>query len=135
MEDVLFWSRLQFGFTITYHYLFPQLTMGLAWLLVFWKWRALCGDAPSAAAARFWARIFGLTFALGFYPLTQLWASGWTWGDASHSHYPPMIVVLYFVLGVFVVVSKNKALSAPEVKPAAEEDPYLARVREMVEKE
>jgi cytochrome d ubiquinol oxidase subunit I len=30
MEDVLFWSRLQFGFTITYHYLFPQLTMGLA---------------------------------------------------------------------------------------------------------
>ena len=29
MEDALFWHRLQFAFTITYHYLFPQLTMGL----------------------------------------------------------------------------------------------------------
>ena len=28
MTDPLFWHRLQFGFTITYHYLFPQLTMG-----------------------------------------------------------------------------------------------------------
>src|SRR4029077_17918496 len=36
-----FWSRVQFAFTITYHYLFPQLTMGLAWFLVYWKWRAL----------------------------------------------------------------------------------------------
>ena len=54
--------------------------------------------------------VTGLTFALGFYPLTQLWASGWTWGDASHSHYPPMIVVLYFVLGVFVVVASRDPL-------------------------
>ena len=52
----------------------------------------------------------GLTFALGFYPLTQLWASGWTWGDARHSHYPPMIVVLYFVLGVFVVLASRDPL-------------------------
>ena len=28
--DPLFWHRLQFAFTIVYHYLFPQLTMGLA---------------------------------------------------------------------------------------------------------
>ena len=41
MDDALFWHRLQFAFTITYHYLFPQLTMGLAWFLVYWKWRAL----------------------------------------------------------------------------------------------
>jgi cytochrome bd-type quinol oxidase subunit 2 len=33
MTDALFWHRVQFGFTITYHYLFPQLTMGLALLL------------------------------------------------------------------------------------------------------
>ena len=31
----------QFAFTVTYHYLFPQLTMGLAWFLVYWKWQAL----------------------------------------------------------------------------------------------
>jgi cytochrome d ubiquinol oxidase subunit I len=66
MDDAAFWHRLQFAFTITYHYLFPQLTMGLAWFLVFWKWRALrTGDERSAAAARFWAKIFGLTFAVG----------------------------------------------------------------------
>jgi len=66
MDDAAFWHRLQFAFTITYHYLFPQLTMGLAWFLVYWKWRALrTGDERYAAAARFWAKIFGLTFAVG----------------------------------------------------------------------
>jgi len=28
LSDPAFWSRFQFGFTLTYHYLFPQLTMG-----------------------------------------------------------------------------------------------------------
>jgi cytochrome bd-type quinol oxidase subunit 1 len=52
--------------TITYHYLFPQLTMGLAWFLVYWKWRALrTGDEKYNRAARFWAKIFGLNFAVG----------------------------------------------------------------------
>jgi len=61
-----FWSRIQFGFTITYHYLFPQLTMGLAWFLVYWKWRALkTGDDEYNKAVRFWAKIFGLNFAVG----------------------------------------------------------------------
>ena len=40
-SDPAVWSRIQFAFTITYHYLFPQLTMGLAWFLVYWKWCAL----------------------------------------------------------------------------------------------
>src|SRR6516162_6162719 len=66
MADALFWHRLQFAFTITYHYLFPQLTMGLAWFLVYWKWRALrTGDERYDRAARFWAKIFGLNFAVG----------------------------------------------------------------------
>src|ERR1700728_1596153 len=60
------WSRIQFAFTITYHYLFPQLTMGLAWFLVYWKWRALrTGDEKYNQAARFCAKIFGLNFAVG----------------------------------------------------------------------
>ena len=60
------WSRIQFAFTITYHYLFPQLTMGLAWFLVYWKWRALrTGDEKYNQAVRFWAKIFGLNFAVG----------------------------------------------------------------------
>jgi cytochrome d ubiquinol oxidase subunit I len=66
LSDPAFWSRLQFGFTITYHYLFPQLTMGLVWFLVYWKWRALrTGDEKYDKAVRFWAKIFGLNFAVG----------------------------------------------------------------------
>ena len=66
MTDVLFWSRLQFAFTITYHYLFPQLTMGLAWFLIYFKWRHLrTGKEQFGNAARFWTRIFGINFAVG----------------------------------------------------------------------
>ncbi|HTV42158.1 MAG TPA: cytochrome ubiquinol oxidase subunit I [Candidatus Sulfotelmatobacter sp.] len=66
LSNPAFWSRLQFAFTLSYHYLFPQLTMGLAWFIVFWKWRALrTGDEKYNRAARFWARIFGLNFAVG----------------------------------------------------------------------
>ncbi len=66
LSNPAFWSRFQFGFTLTYHYLFPQLTMGLAWFLVYWKWRALrTGDEKYNRAVRFWAKIFGLNFAVG----------------------------------------------------------------------
>jgi len=66
LTDPALWHRIHFGFTITYHYLFPQLTMGLAWFLVYWKWQALrTGEEKYNRAARFWARIFGLNFAVG----------------------------------------------------------------------
>jgi cytochrome d ubiquinol oxidase subunit I len=58
--------RLQFAFTITYHYIFPQLTMGLALLLLYLKTKAIrTGDEHYNKAARFWARIFGINFAIG----------------------------------------------------------------------
>ena len=39
--------------------------MGLAWFLVYWKWRALrTGDEKYNQAARFWAKIFGLNFGI-----------------------------------------------------------------------
>jgi cytochrome d ubiquinol oxidase subunit I len=66
LSDPLFWHRLQFGFTVTYHYLFPQLTMGLALLIVVLKTMARrSGKEEWNDAARFWIRIFGLSFALG----------------------------------------------------------------------
>ena len=64
--DALAWHRFQFGFTITYHYLFPQLTMGLAFLIVVFKIIGLKrNDSRYHDAARFWARIFGINFAVG----------------------------------------------------------------------
>ncbi len=66
MDNALFWHRLQFGFTVTYHYLFPQLTMGLAGLIFLLRIRALRkGDEAAAQTARFWTRIFGICFAAG----------------------------------------------------------------------
>src|SRR6267143_2331971 len=66
MTDSLPWHRIQFAFTITYHYLFPQLTMGLALLIVVLKVVALRkGNERFNEVARFWARIFGLNFAMG----------------------------------------------------------------------
>ena len=66
MENALDVDRLHFAFTVTYHYIFPQLTMGLALLLVYLKTKALrTGDERYNRAARFWARIFGINFAMG----------------------------------------------------------------------
>jgi len=64
--DALFWHRLQFAFTITFHYLFPQLTIGLALLIVVLKGLGLrTGNLRWDDAARFWIRIFGINFAVG----------------------------------------------------------------------
>src|SRR6267378_363287 len=66
MEEALNVHRLHFAFTITFHYIFPQLTMGLALLLVYLKTKALrTNDEHYNRAARFWARIFGINFAVG----------------------------------------------------------------------
>jgi cytochrome d ubiquinol oxidase subunit I len=66
MDSALLVHRLHFAFTVTFHYLFPQLTMGLAPLIVYFKTMALRRNDPTYnQAARFWARIFGINFVLG----------------------------------------------------------------------
>jgi len=66
MGQALDVHRLHFAFTITFHYIFPQLTMGLALLLVYLKTKAVrTGDDHYNRAARFWGRIFGINFAVG----------------------------------------------------------------------
>jgi len=66
MESALLIHRLHFAFTVTFHYLFPQLTMGLALLIVWLKTIAYRRNDPVYhQAARFWAKIFGINFVLG----------------------------------------------------------------------
>jgi cytochrome bd ubiquinol oxidase subunit I len=66
MDSALLVHRLHFAFTATFHYLFPQLTMGLALLIVVLKTVALrTGNEIYNQSARFWARIFGINFILG----------------------------------------------------------------------
>jgi len=66
MNDALFLHRIHFAFTITFHYIFPQLTMGLAPLIVVLKTLALRTRDPAYDdAARFWTKIFGINFLAG----------------------------------------------------------------------
>ncbi len=66
MEDMLFYDRMQFAFTITFHYLFPQLTMGLSLMIVYFKWKFLKTKIDQYNdAAKFWMKIFALNFAMG----------------------------------------------------------------------
>jgi cytochrome bd ubiquinol oxidase subunit I len=66
MDSALGLHRLHFAFTITFHYLFPQLTMGLALLIVILKTMALrTGNEHYNNSARFWAKIFAINFVMG----------------------------------------------------------------------
>ena len=64
--DVVMLSRIQFAFTIMFHYLFPPLTIGMGIVLVYLDGMSLRTGKPIyAQAARFWTRIFALNFAVG----------------------------------------------------------------------
>jgi cytochrome d ubiquinol oxidase subunit I len=66
MPSAMLYDRLQFAFTSTFHYLFPQLTMGLALLLLYLRSRALLTrDEHYHQVARFWTKVFALSFAFG----------------------------------------------------------------------
>src|SRR5512134_2406229 len=65
MDPVLL-SRIQFGMTVSFHYIFPPLSIGLGVILVLMEALYLKTRVPLfQQMTRFWTRIFGLTFALG----------------------------------------------------------------------
>ena len=71
--DALILSRMQFAANITFHILFPTISIGLAWLLLFFRlrWLKTRNDPDKAVAQgwldayRFWTKVFALSFALG----------------------------------------------------------------------
>ena len=64
--DATLLARIQFAVTIGFHYIFPPLTIGLAWIMVWMmrKW-VKTGDEFYRSMARFWTHIFALGFAVG----------------------------------------------------------------------
>jgi cytochrome d ubiquinol oxidase subunit I len=110
-DEGLLWHRIQFGFTVTYHYLFPQLTMGLALLIVILKVVALRGgDERYNEVARFWGRIFGLNFAMGVVtgiPLEFQFGTNW----ARFSNYAGEIIGQTLAMeGVFAFILESAFL-------------------------
>lgn len=64
--DALILSRIQFGANISFHILFPTITIALGWMLLFFKLRYNATDAEKwMDAYRFWVKVFALSFAMG----------------------------------------------------------------------
>jgi cytochrome bd ubiquinol oxidase subunit I len=82
MNSALLVHRLHFAFTVTFHYLFPQLTMGLAPLILVLKSIGLRRKDPIYnQAAQFWGRIFGIAFVVGVVtgiPLEFQFGTNWS---------------------------------------------------------
>jgi len=83
--DTALLARIQFALTIGFHYLFPPLSIGLAWY-VFWimsRYRKT-GDAFYKGVARFWIKLLALTFAVGVATgITMEFQFGTNWSEYS----------------------------------------------------
>ncbi len=64
--DTLLLSRIQFAANISFHILFPTITIALGWVLLYFKLRFVrSGDDRWMEAYQFWVKIFALSFAMG----------------------------------------------------------------------
>jgi cytochrome d ubiquinol oxidase subunit I len=102
MDSALPLHRLHFAFTVTYHYIFPQLTMGLAPLILIFKSLALWkNNERYNRAARFWAKIFAINFLFGVItgvPMEFQFGTNW----AKFAHYSGGVIATALAMeGVF----------------------------------
>jgi cytochrome d ubiquinol oxidase subunit I len=66
MDDALILARAQFGLNIGFHILFPTITIGLAWIVAWFRVRyEMTRDEAWLRVYKLWVRIFALTFAMG----------------------------------------------------------------------
>ena len=111
MTDAVIAARWQFAFTIMFHYLFPILTMGLGVLIAVLKTLELRTNNPAYnTAARFWARIFAITFAAGVVtgiPMEFQFGTNW----ARFAKYAgPVVGQTLFMEGVFAFFAESSLL-------------------------
>ncbi len=111
MDTALLYDRLQFSVTATFHYLFPQLTMGLPLLLLYLRSRDLLSDSDHFhEAAQFWTGIFALSFAFGVVtgiPLEFQFGTNW----AAFSNYAGGVIGQMLAMeGVFAFFLESSFL-------------------------
>jgi cytochrome d ubiquinol oxidase subunit I len=104
-------ARQQFAFTIMFHYLFPVLTIGLGVLIAALKTIELrTGRREYGTAARFWAKLFAITFATGVVtgiPMEFQFGTNW----ARFSHFAgPVVGQTLFMEGVFAFFAESSFL-------------------------
>ncbi len=83
--DVALLARIQFAFTIGFHYIFPPLTIGVSWMLVWFQTKYLMtNQSIYKEISDFWIKLFGITFAIGVATgITMEFQFGTNWAEYS----------------------------------------------------
>lgn len=83
--DAVLLARIQFAMTVGFHYIFPPITIGMAWIIVLMLWKHLkTGSALYLQMSRFWIKVFALSFAVGVATgITMEFQFGTNWADYS----------------------------------------------------
>src|ERR1700742_761456 len=97
-STALLLSRIQFGFTISFHIIFPAFTIGLAaWLTVLEALHLLTGRAVYRTLFEFWLKIFGVAFGLGVVSgVVMAFEFGTNWSVLSKLSGPFQGAVFFF---------------------------------------
>jgi len=111
--NTIFLSRIQFALTVGFHFIFAPLTIGLAWF-VFWmltKYKRT-GDENYRNIARFWTKIFTISFVIGVvtgFPLEFEFGTNW----ANYARFvgdvfgPPLaieVIFTFFLESIFIAI-------------------------------
>jgi cytochrome d ubiquinol oxidase subunit I len=120
--DTLLLSRIQFGANISFHILFPTITIALGWALLFFKLRFnRTGDRKWMDAYMFWVKIFALTFAMGVVSgITMSFQFGTNWpgfmetvGNVAGPLLAYEIMTAFFLEAVFLGIMLFGASRVP----------------------
>lgn len=121
--DTLLLSRIQFGANISFHILFPTITIALGWVLLFFKLRfSATGDRKWMDAYMFWVKVFALSFAMGVVSgITMSFQFGTNWpgfmetvGNVAGPLLAYEIMTAFFLEAVFLGIM---LFGASRVKP------------------
>jgi len=111
--DAVLLSRIQFALTAGFHFIFPPLTIGLSWFLVWMMTKFKnTGDEADGNMARFWAKIFTITFVVGVVtgiPLEFQFGTNWAFysrfvGDIFGAPLAAEGILSFFMESVFIAV-------------------------------
>jgi cytochrome bd ubiquinol oxidase subunit I len=83
--DTVLLARIQFALTVGFHFIFPAITIGMAWNIVWILTRSLkTGEPIYQTMARFWTKVFALTFGVGVATgITMEFQFGMNWAAYS----------------------------------------------------
>jgi cytochrome d ubiquinol oxidase subunit I len=111
--DALILARIQFAFTIAFHFIFPSLTVGLSWYIVWFMTKySKSGSKEDEYASRFWIKLFSITFAVGVATgITMALQFGTNWasyakivGEVIGAPLAAEVIMAFFMESTFLAI-------------------------------